>query len=86
MPESVTIIGLCFDIVGVVLLFCCAPEKFSDPQWGAFFAVEGESKRRRDEWQKLQPRRRKIAGIGVVLIVVGFAFQILGEVLTLYAA
>ena len=79
MSEIITMVGLAFDIVGVVLLFCHSPEKFADPQWSAFFAVEGESKRRREEWQRLQPRRRKIAVSAVVLIVLGFSFQLLGE-------
>lgn len=86
MPEYVTITGLCFDIFGVVLLFRNAPEKFADPQWSAFFAVEGESKRRREEWLRLQPGRKRKAAISVALIVVGFAFQIGGEVLALCTA
>ena len=82
MAENMTILGLALDIVGVVLLFWHAPEKFSDPQWSAFFAVEGESKRRREEWLRLQPRRRKIACFAVSLIVLGFVFQLLGEAAT----
>ena len=83
MSEIITMFGLGLDIVGVVLLFCYSPEKFADPQWNAFFAVEGESKRRKEEWQRLQPRRRKIAGFAVILIVLGFTLQLLGEFLAL---
>ena len=83
MSEALTITGLLFDIVGVVLLFRYAPEKFIDPQTGAFFAVEGKDKGLREEWKKLQPRRGKIALFSVVLIVLGFAFQLLGELLPL---
>ena len=86
MSEIITMIGLGFDIVGVVLLFWHAPEKFSDPQWSTFFAVEGESKRHREEWLRLQPRRRKIARFAVSLIVLGFALQFLGEFLALRGA
>ena len=78
MSEIVTMSGLGFDIVGVVLLFYYSPEKFADPQWNAFFAVE---KRRREEWRRLQSRRRKIAGFAVILIVLGFTIQLLGEFL-----
>ncbi len=76
-----SIVGLALDIAGVVLLFCYAPEKYSDPQWSAFFAVEGESKKRREEWKELQPKRKKRAGFAVFLIVFGFVFQLLGEVM-----
>ena len=53
------------------------------PQWSAFFRVEGASEKRREEWLRLQPRRRKMAAFSVVLIVLGFVFQLLGELLSL---
>ena len=59
MPEIMSIVGLALDIFGVVLLFYHSPEKFPDPQWSAFFAVEGESKKFRDRWKELQPKRRR---------------------------
>ena len=80
MAENLAILGLVFDIAGVVLLFCYSPEKFPDPQWDAFFAVEGESKKRRERWKDLQPRRERITRVSVILIILGFVLQLLGEV------
>ena len=77
-----TTVGLAFDAIGVVLLFSFAPERFADPQWSAFFKVEGESAKRREHWKKMQPIRQKISRLAVAMIVVGFLLQILGEVAT----
>lgn len=85
MAKIATVFGLILDIVGVLLLFCFSPEKFPDPQWSAFFAVEGESRKRRDAWVEQQPRRRRTAFAGVALIVLGFVFQILGELVSFWS-
>ena len=77
-----TILGLILDAVGVVMVFYLTPERYPDPQWSAFFAVEGESKKARERWLKQQPKRRRIVIVGVALIVIGFVFQALGEILS----
>ena len=78
MAEILNIGGLTLDILGVLGLFRWAPEKFDDPQIHAFFRVEGEALKRRERWKKLQPIRRRLARFSVLLIVVGFALQLLG--------
>lgn len=75
--ETITIIGLVCDIVGVVCLFCFAPEKFADPQTRAFFKVEEKLS---EQWLKRQAIRRRMAILSLVLIILGFSLQILGEV------
>lgn len=75
--------GLFLDIVGVCLLFRSAPEKFPDPQWSAFFAVEGEARKRREEWEAMKPVRAQRARVGIVLILIGFGLQLLGEFVVL---
>ena len=85
MAEYITITGLAFDIVGVLLLFLHSPEKYPDPQWSAFFKVEGEAARRREEWLKKRPARHRIAKLAVVLVIVGFTLQLVGEVVALFS-
>ena len=58
VAEARIVSGLICDVIGVMLLPCFAPEKFSDPQWRAFFTVKGESKKARERWRTLQPIRR----------------------------
>ena len=77
-----TIFGLILDAVGVVMVFYFTPERYPDPQWSTGFAVEGESKKARERWLKQQSKRRRIVVVGVVLIVIGFVFQGLGEILS----
>ena len=72
VPDMWSIAGLILDAIGIVLLFWNAPEKFPDPQTRAFFKIEDGS---RDEWERKQVFRRRIAGISVGMIVVGFVFQ-----------
>ena len=77
-----TILGLVIDAVGVVMVFYFAPERYPDPQWSAFFALEGKGKEARKQWLKKQPKRGRIVVAGVALIVIGFGFQALGEILS----
>ena len=77
---TLTVVGLSLDIVGVAILFLFAPEKFVEPQSRAFFSVEGESKKAQERWVKRQPVRKNLASVGVGLIILGFLFQIAGEV------
>ena len=77
-----TTIGLALDAIGVILLFFFAPERFADPQWSAFFKVEGESAKRREHWKKMQPVRQIISRLAVAMIVMGFLLQMWGEIET----
>ena len=79
MSTFFTVSGLSLDIIGVILLFMFSPEKFPDPQWSAFFAVEGEAKKARKEWIKKQPLRRKLSALALIIIATGFSLQLLGE-------
>ena len=45
-----TILGLILDAVGVVMVFYFTPERYPDPQWSAFFAVEGERRENVTVW------------------------------------
>lgn len=78
MAEILTIVGLFFDIVGVFLLFCFAPEKDPNPQIRAGFRI---ADRIRNEWLKHQSRRHVVAWFSVILIVFGFGMQLAGEVI-----
>ena len=71
-PDILTVTGLILDADGIVLLFWNAPEKFPDPQYDAFFAIEDDS---RDEWRKQQSKRKKIANFSICIIVTGFILQ-----------
>ena len=70
--DGVTFVGLVLDILGVVLLFRFAPEKFPDPQFQASFAVAKDVRAR---WRRAQRRRRRAALAGVSLLVTGFSLQ-----------
>ena len=70
--DQVIVLGLLLDIVGIVLLFWVAPEKYPDPQSRAFFAIETDL---RERWQKQQVRRRFLARSSLVCIVLGFTLQ-----------
>ena len=72
--DLVTVSGLAFDIVGIILLFWVAPEKHPDPQSTAFFAIEDDS---RERWRHAQKRRSRLARISLALIVLGFFLQAL---------
>lgn len=78
-PSALAVTGLSLDVIGVVVLFIFSPEKFSDPQWSAFFALEGEDKKRREDWLKKQPQRRRLAMAGAATIVFGFLLQLVAE-------
>ena len=67
-----TVVGLSLDAIGIVLLFCFAPEKFPDPQSRSFFKlVDGYH----DEWEKKQIVRKWVVGFGVGIMLLGFALQ-----------
>ena len=61
------------DIVGVLVLFRWAPEKFPDPQSTVSFALEDGSQ---GHWRAAQVVRAKVAHVGVGLIVLGFGLQL----------
>ena len=77
MAEGFIIGGLAMDAVGIFLYFWFAPERHPDPQWSAFFAVEGEAAVRREEWTKTKPRREKLSLISMGLIFLGFVGEVL---------
>ena len=60
--DLITVIGLVLDIVGIVLLFWVAPEKYPAPQSTVFFAIEGDS---RERWRIAQERRKRPARISL---------------------
>ena len=72
--DLVTVSGLAFDIVGIILLFWVAPEKYPDPQSTSFFRIEGDG---RERWLHAQKRRAWLARISLALIVFGFFLQAL---------
>ena len=57
MPKIMSIVGSAVDIFGVVLLFYHSLEKFPDPQWAGFFAVEGESKELRGSLERTSTKK-----------------------------
>ena len=71
--DLIAVSGLALDIIGIVLLFYCAPEKFPDPQTRTFFAIEPSEIRSR--WRKHNRLRQWIATSSVLLIVGGFTVQ-----------
>ena len=78
MPGDIlTAVGLLLDAVGVVFLFCFAPEKVSDPQSTVAFAIEGDARTR---WRKDQRIRKVVAKISVGAIVLGFFLQFVSVV------
>lgn len=76
--DILTAVGLLLDAVGVVFLFCYAPEKVPDPQSTVSFAIEGDARTR---WRKDQRKRKVVAKISVGAIVLGFALQFISVVL-----
>ena len=80
-PAILRLVGLVLDLLGVGLLFFFSPEQFPDPQWSAFFKVEGDAAKRREHWLKWQPRRRRIARGGFISLALGFTLQLFAEAL-----
>ena len=70
--------GLALDIVGIIGLFLFSPEKYPDPQWSAFFALE--DKELRPQWRRRQRIRRRISGTCMIAIAVGFALQLVAVI------
>ena len=76
MATILTVFGLSLDIGGVLLLFIFDPNKHPDPQTKAFFKIEDDSRVR---WLKAQARRIRYSRFALVLIVIGFSLQLIGE-------
>lgn len=74
--STLSVIGLCLNVVGVVMLFRVAPEKHLHPQaMIAFKLNEGQ----REEWEAGDRKRRMLARASLALITIGFVLQIIGE-------
>jgi len=69
----INIIGLSFDIIGVVLLFFYEPPK---PEIGALLLQSAPSK---EEREKSRSAKRKFSRIGLVCLIVGFSLQIISN-------
>ena len=68
----INIIGLSFDIIGVVLLFFYEPPKDSH-------ALLLESAPSKDDREKIRKTKRKFSVIGLVLLIIGFSLQIISN-------
>ena len=75
--DGLTLLGLALDILGVVLLFAFAPEKFPDPQFTVSFRIKSDV---RERWRLAQRWRRRAALAGVSLLVTGFSLQAVAAV------
>lgn len=71
--DLIAVVGLSLDVIGVVLLFWVAPEKYPDPQAGAFFAIEPPEIR--EQWRRNQKLRKWLAIASLMLIALGFVLQ-----------
>lgn len=69
----INIIGLSFDIVGVVLLFLYEPPK---PAAGMLLLQSAPSKENREKSRKI---KRFFSRLALVLLVIGFGLQILSN-------
>lgn len=70
-PDILTITGLTFDAVGIVLLFWHAPEKHIHPWLDAYSTHVGKEKETSGEWKAKQSTRVRIARLSLLMIVVG---------------
>ena len=82
LPEVINSVGLVFDIVGVLLLFLfpVLPLEELTPSGGQIIIWPSENATERAEKWK---RYKKRAIWGISLIVLGFGFQILSNLLSL---
>jgi accessory gene regulator protein AgrB len=69
----INIIGLFFDILGVVLLFFYEPPK---PESHALLLESAPSK---EDREKVRKRKRKFSVLGLVLLIIGFSLQIISN-------
>ena len=77
IAECLICLGLVLDILGVVLLFCYGlPSKF--PKREDFLQLEQENDGQQDE--RARERFKRMAHLGLILLMVGFGFQIVGTV------
>ncbi len=78
LEDCCTVFGLAFDILGVSLIFIFAPEKVPHPQYESGFAVQ---KHYIEEWKQGNRRRTLWTRVGLLLVIIGFATQALGNAL-----
>jgi hypothetical protein len=69
-PSELNILGLSFDIIGVILLFFYEPPK---PEIGALLLESAPSKIVRD---KIKNTKRIVSIIALSLLIIGFSIQI----------
>lgn len=75
--STLSIIGLLLDIIGVVMLFFVAPEKYLHPQAMIGFKLNDAD---RKEWEAKDLKRKKLAAVSLAIIAIGFALQLIGEI------
>jgi hypothetical protein len=69
----INIIGLAFDIIGVVLLFFYELPK---PENGALLLESAPPKIEREKTRKI---KRRFSVIGLIFLIIGFSFQIISN-------
>ena len=69
-------LGLALDILGVILLFVYAPEKYPHPQGSLGFKLNDAD---REEWERTNKGRVCVSRLGVGLIVAGFTLQLIAS-------
>ena len=78
IAEYLICLGLVLDILGAVLLFCYGlPSKF--PKREDFLVLERGNDSQHDDRER--ERFMRMAHLGLILLMVGFGFQIVGTVI-----
>ena len=75
--STLSVIGLLLDILGVVMLFCVAPEKYLHPQAMIGFKLNDADRR---EWEAKDQKRKKLAAVSLVIIALGVVRQLIGGI------
>ena len=84
-PSTLNIIGLIFDLLGVLLVGWGILLPFKGPRFHKVGEVQCGGKARdpeKDESKIYETRNLRIARVGILLLVIGFILQIIANVLT----